>query len=776
MSGFRKCAWLLFLLVLPYTLAAQSRRAILVGIDNYNPDDGERARLQRQPVSTAVVRPKVEGDATYWRFDNLDGAINDVALMKSTLTDLGVTDFVVLQNQEATAAAILGALQKNLVDDAKAGDVRIFYYSGHGNHVRNLASAEQGGEDQTLVPADNWRDVPDVRDKEISRILWQAARKGVKVTFIADSCHSGSLSRGAWNASGKARSSSGRRGGTGANAPHEPVANDAAAIDPATKQPIDPEKEGVLTLAAAQSSEEAREVDTEDGAHGAFTWALAHALKYEGEPMDRVFARVAAQMHASGVTQQPVMGGRGRAATDLFGMPADSSVGLRLLVESVNGTDVRLRGGKELGLYPDCVLKSAGKTPVELKITAANELGSSTAQVVGEGVVKAGDLFSVERWVTPSKANLRVFVPPAGPADMIRKTVAEVGKLRSDSSVEWMADPTVAQPTHILSWNGAFWILETSPAQGKPADLGGAPTADAVKKLLPAHARFLLIAPPTPEMIAALHPAASVEAAKQRADSHYWLCGRANGDVVEYAWLLPDATEESARQMGGRLALPLRSDWIAASADAPATLTEKARALARIRGWLTLESPPSQDSFPYHLALRNADTGAFYTAGDVRDGENYKLYLKADDATLKSARNLTRRWVYVFTIDSFGECTLLYPQTGRGNEGNLQPYAMTGEQPKFEPTIALPGDKIDFTIAAPFGVDSYFLLTTQQAIDPAVFTAEGVRTRGGTRSGAPADALSQMLSDVNTGTRAAKRAETPGTWSIELETIRSVGK
>ncbi len=284
----------------------------MVGIDDYNPDASERARLERQAVSTAIPRPKTEGDSTYWRFDNLDGAINDVALMKSTLADLGIADFVVLQNQDATAEAILGALKKNLVDDAKPGDVRIFYYSGHGNHIRNLASHEQGGEDQTIVPADNWRDVPDVRDKEISRILWQAARKGVKVTFIADSCHSGSLSRGAWNASGKVRSSSGRRGGTGANAPREPVANDAADIDPATKQPIDPEKDGVLTLAAAQSSEEAREIDTEDGPHGAFTWALAHALKYEGEPMERVFERVAAQLHASGVPQQPVMGGVGR--------------------------------------------------------------------------------------------------------------------------------------------------------------------------------------------------------------------------------------------------------------------------------------------------------------------------------------------------------------------------------------------------------------------------------------------------------------------------------
>ena len=776
MLRYGKCVWWSCYLVLPFTLAAQSRRAILVGIDNYNPDNTERARLERQPVATTIPRPKVEGDATYWRFDNLDGAINDVALMKTALTDLGVTDFVILQNQEATAAAILGALQKNLVDDAKAGDVRIVYYSGHGNHIRNLASGEQGGEDQTIVPADNWRDVPDVRDKEISRILWQAAHKGVKVTFIADSCHSGSLSRGAWNSSGKARSSSGRRGGTGANAPHEPSVNDPAAIDPATKQPIDPEKEGVLTLAAAQSSEEAREVNTEDGPHGAFTWAFAHALKYEGEPMDRVFARVAAQLHSSGVTQQPIMGGRGRAAEDLFGQPANASAGLRLLVESVNGKEVHLRGGKELGLYPDCILKSVVQPPVELKITAAAGLGSSTAQITGQGAVKPGDLFSVERWVTPANASLRVFLPPTAPAEAVQKTVSEVGKLRTDTTIEWLADPTAGEPTHIMSWNGSSWILETNPAQAKPSDLGAAPAADAVKKLLPAHARFLLIAPPTPAMITVLQGATSVEVAKQRAESHYWLCGRWNGDAVEYAWLLPDTTKESADRMGGHLPLPLRTDWIAGGADTSATLTAKARALARIRAWLTLESPPSQDSFPYHLALRNADTGAFHTAGDVRDGENYKLYLKADDSSLKSARNLTRRWIYIFTIDSFGECTLLYPVTGRGNEGNQQPYAMVGEQPKFEPLIALPGDKVDFSIGAPFGVDSYFMLTTQDAIDPAVFTAEGVRTRGGTRGGTAPDALSQMLSDVSTGTRAAKRPETPGTWSIETQTIRSVAK
>jgi len=782
MPVFKYLICLAAVLVSSLTLAAQSKRAILVGINNYNPDPSLRARLQQTPIA-AAARPKIDGDATYWRFDNLDGALNDLTLMKSVLGDLGINDFVILRDQEATAAAILDALQKNLVDDAKPGDIRIFYYSGHGNHLRNLASHEQGEEDQTIVPADNWRDVPDVRDKEISRILWRAARKGVRVTFIADSCHSGSLSRGAWNASRKARSSSGRRGGTGANAPREPVANDPADLDPATKQPIDPEKAGVLTLAAAQATEEAREVDTEDGPHGAFTWALAHALKYPGEPMNQVLQRISAQLHASGVAQQPVMGGLGRGAQDLFGQAADASAGLRILVESVNGKDVRLRGGKELELYPDCVLKSVANPPVRLKITAADALGSSTAQVVGDGAVKAGDLFSVERWVTPSKASLRVFLPPAAPPDTIGKVVAEAVKLKADNSVDWVADPTAGTPTHIMSWSGASWILETNPAQPKPADLGAAPAADAVRKLLPEHARFLLIVPPTPALVAALHPAAGVEIAKQRADAQYWLSGRLSGGSVEYAWLLADATQEGARQLGDRLPLPARSDWFAGGASeteaqaAAGSLSEKSRLLARIRGWLTLESPPSQGSFPYHLVLRNSDTGEFHTAGDVRDGEKYQLYLKADEAALKNTKDLAQRWVYIFIVDSFGQSQLIYPAIEHGNEGNLQPYAQFGDHPKFEPLIALTdADKFAFSVEAPFGVDSYFLLTSQEPINPAVFSAEGVRTRAGTRSAAVADPLSELLSDVNTGSRGVRKAETPATWSIEVQSIRSAPK
>jgi hypothetical protein len=745
--------------LLPLLAHGQTRRALLVGIDNYNPDSGERARLTRAAHPPTVARPPVQGDATYWRFENLDGARNDLKLMQAVLEGLGVTGFVVLADQDATADAILAAMQKNLVDDAQPGDIRIFYYSGHGNHIRNLASKEQGGEDETLVPADNWRNTPDIRDKEISRILWKAAVKGVKVTLIADSCHSGSLARGAWNATGKARSNSGRRAATGVNPLREPVANDAATVDPRTGQPIDPEKAGVLTLAAAQSTEEAHETDTDDGPHGAFTWALARALKYSGEPMSRVLERASAELHAVGIPQQPVMGGAGRAARDLFGNAIGPGSELTILVESVDGREVHLRGGTALGLGADCVLASVKQPPVELRITASSP-AASTANATGAGEVAAGDVFRVSRWVVPAQSTLGVYAPPAAPYAMVAKVAAELAAL---------PDIAAENPTRVMSWNGRSWILEQNPAAAAAVDLGADPSADAVRRALPPNARFLLLLPPTSELMAGLHLDGPVQL-KPAAGALYRLDGRWNAGQLEYAWVNPGWVNPGGP---GNLPLPPRSDWIKAGDAAAASLREKALLLARIYGWLTLQSPPSREAFPYRLAFQNAATKQNRQSGDMVENERYKLFLSAAPDALKNPQALSQRWVYIFAIDQFGKGSLLFPVLGHGNEGNRLPFAQTGERPKFDPMIPLDGEDYDFSIGEPFGVDTYFLLTSQDPIDqPDVFEFEGLRTRSGSRGAA--DALTDLLSGMAEGTRAPHRAQTPGTWSIENITIRSV--
>ncbi|MGP8247240.1 MAG: hypothetical protein ACLQVN_22340 [Bryobacteraceae bacterium] len=118
------------------------------------------------------------------------------------------------------------------------------------------------------------------------------------------------------------------------------------------------------------SSEEALETQTEDGDHGAFTWALARSLRSPDEPMRQVFARAVTALRANGIPQLPVMGGAGRSDRGIFGDPATAAFGLTAMVRSYDGKTARLRGGMAIGVYPHSTFESVAKPPIELEIIA----------------------------------------------------------------------------------------------------------------------------------------------------------------------------------------------------------------------------------------------------------------------------------------------------------------------------------------------------------------------------------------------------------------------
>ncbi len=794
---------LLFCGVLAQTAGAANQRALLVGINDYNPDLQTRARLRQQTASAAFGRLPGTGDATYWRFDNLDGALNDLQLMKGLLESLGLqeTDFVVLRDQQATAAAILAALQKNLVDDAQPGDVRVFYYSGHGNHIRNRASREQGQQDQTIVPADHWNNVPDIRDKEIARILWKAAQKHVSVTFIADSCHSGSLTRGQWNARGRVRTNTGIT--SDGRARQEPEVDDPGEIDPQTKRPIDPATLGVLTLAAAQPNEEAVEMSTEDGPHGAFTWALAHSIKSARDPMDSIFRRTVAILRANAQAQEPVIGGLGRGDRGIFGDLADPKAGVSAVVQSVNGNEIQLRGGTVEGLYPGCVLRSEAKPPVSVVITTSRGISGSVGRVNGPGKVGTGEVLVLDQWVGPSNSPLRVHIPPAASAVTITRTVEEMTGFRGASDVVWMDDVTAGRPDYVMSWNGSSWILEQNPAKLQPMVLGAAPRAEAVKRLMAPKSKFLLWLPPTTELADAVklrnrnQPAIQVidwdRLRGSRPDAQYWFTGRWNGSTIEYAWVLPDAGEADVHEMTGQaierskkgyLPLPIGTDWVslgdsqAEREEAAVKLTRLAERLAKVRAWFTMPSLESQGTFPYHLALRNGTTRQVGLHGDLKVGETYKLYLQADPKDLKR-ESLAKRWVYIFAINSLGESKLLFPDPDHGNEGNRLPYSEPGDPIAFPALIPIHNDEEpDIRILPPAGIDTYFLLTSEEPIDnPDVLEFAGVRTETSHRDAREnTNPLTDLLATIGYQTRGQRLRPIPTHWSIETLTLRSAPK
>lgn len=148
--------------------------ALLVGIDAYPPP----------------VRP-------------LNGCVNDIQRMHDLLQErvgYGSDRFepLVLTNAQATRQGIIDAFRSHL-GQAGAGDVTLFYYSGHGSQAPSPPEfwpLEPDRLDETLVCVDSrspngW----DLADKELARLLAEVAESDAHVLVILDCCHAGSGTR-----------------------------------------------------------------------------------------------------------------------------------------------------------------------------------------------------------------------------------------------------------------------------------------------------------------------------------------------------------------------------------------------------------------------------------------------------------------------------------------------------------------------------------------------------------------------------------------------------
>jgi hypothetical protein len=231
----------------------------------------------------------------------------------------------------------------------------------------------------------------------------------------------------------------------------------------------------------------------------------------------------------------------------------------------------------------------------------------------------------------------------------------------------------------------------------------------------------------------------------------------------------PNASREMARSS----TLPLRGDWVAAGSGTAmardsmtaGALVDQALRLAKVRSWLEMEGPPSDDRFPYRLALRNAATGELKTEGPVYDGEWYGLVLQADPARLTPA--LEPRRVYVFGIASDGASVLLFPPSN-SNVLNRVPWA-PGPDGTWPATVPLGSDSL-FDIREPLGMDTYILLTSDEVVPTEALAWQGVRTR------APgASPLASLLFSASSATRAPGPA-VPLNWSIQRLSILSAAK
>ena len=137
----------------------------------------------------------------YLNINDLQGAANDVRMMRQLLTTkYGFPEANVdtLVNEQATHEGIVNAIRNHLIANVQPGDIVVLHYSGHGSKMRDASGDELDGLDETIVPHDSR--MPghfDVTDDQINGLLSQITAVTQNVTLIFDSCHSGTVTRGA---------------------------------------------------------------------------------------------------------------------------------------------------------------------------------------------------------------------------------------------------------------------------------------------------------------------------------------------------------------------------------------------------------------------------------------------------------------------------------------------------------------------------------------------------------------------------------------------------
>jgi hypothetical protein len=728
--------YLAILLCFPYDLKAETRRALLVGINIYNPqetaipENSQDKSIDKNIVSSAS-KSTGRGPCI-----NLDGAVNDVVAMQKMLTkrySFDPKNIHVLINAEAKRDVILRDIQKYLITQAAPGDVSVFFFAGHGSQVINSKSAKPDGKDETIVPADSIEGAPDIRDKELAQLFNKALDKGVILTVFFDSCHSGSVLRGFVS----------------------PVKERYCSLDTRDiAEPPDsappPEQRGALVFSAAQDFQSAFEAP--GGEHGAFTMALLDVLEAgsEQEPTEQVFRQVKALMQTGGSLQEPVLAGTmDRRQKSLFGGSVRAtSTSVTAVVLTVEGSgEIEMQGGLTEGISKGSELRKVGNAregaPIRIRVTEIEGFYRCRAKIIEGNIadVKAGDLFEMDRWIAPKEARLSVWLPPAMAFTELIKTVQEMLRLRESNRIYWIDDPADETPTHVMSWEGSTWKL-TDIRKRRVRNLGKAPTTGIVllnlKSEVNDKARLFIDFPPPAELIKELQIGegtanSSVEIAPSEKHAHYRLVGHARGKEVAYALVLSGIVDNKLEMQN--LPLPMRTDWITVNKTKDSMqysarkLEDFALRIGKVKYWLLMKPLPDKGYFPYRLALKNSITGETKTEVSVLNEGSYDLVLQAEEKKLKPL--MDKRYIYIFKIDWYGNSTLLFPLREAGSVGNRVPYDIAGQE-KYPTEIRLGGpNPIHIDTRQLFGVATYILLSSQEAIpNPSVLEFQGVQHDG----------------------------------------------
>lgn len=289
--------------------------ALLIGVDKYS----------------QVPLP----DGSY--YPHLGGCVRDVNLVEQMLKNrLNLPDEQIIKLLSEKSVSNPNAERiptyenlvkafKEILNLAQTGDQIYIHYSGHGGRSLTIFPEIKGknGLDESLVPCDIGENgVCYFRDLEMSYLLKKISDKGVFVTLVLDSCHSGGATRGEGGAAARGIESIDTREQTEKSLVVENVDELKAVLEefpPAATRNLNaaqswrlPIPPNLVFISACRANELANEFAF-DGSqrNGALTYWMLDALRQTDEnyTYKMLYNRVSAKVHAKFVNQTPVIEG-----------------------------------------------------------------------------------------------------------------------------------------------------------------------------------------------------------------------------------------------------------------------------------------------------------------------------------------------------------------------------------------------------------------------------------------------------------------------------------
>ena len=170
---------LILVFLLPASLYAQNKYAVILGINDY------------------YIKPGVKHGSS------LHGCVNDANAMKGLLENrfgFSPANIQTLYNEKVTKKNVIDVMNQ-VLQKCRPGDAIVFYYSGHGSWMSNSMNAKDAvkrGMSQAMVMSDLYSPNLDclLTDEMLKQIFNEIVNKKVILTSLFDCCYSGNLSMG----------------------------------------------------------------------------------------------------------------------------------------------------------------------------------------------------------------------------------------------------------------------------------------------------------------------------------------------------------------------------------------------------------------------------------------------------------------------------------------------------------------------------------------------------------------------------------------------------